>query len=335
MKAEEIQQNLPAFLERQTGKKVRVENVVQMTGGASREIWSLDAVLEGESVPMVLRSAAVGWVRTQAIPEYDLLKAAFDAGVPVPEPLFMSDDVLPVSFFLMRRIPGETIARRLLRDEEYSQAREAMAAQLGVAAARIHAIPADKYDSLGLREPPIDRPPAAAELEGLEETYRTMTPEAHPAFELAFRWLRRRLPEANERCLVHGDFRVGNMIFGPEGLRSVIDWEGAHIGDPMEDLGWVCVRSWRFGGPKPVGGVGDREQLFEAYERESGRPVDADRVRYWEIFGNLRWGVICITQAQRHLQGHSPSVELVSIGRRTVETEVELMELMGGPPGAG
>ncbi|HEX5938980.1 MAG TPA: hypothetical protein VFZ12_01330, partial [Dehalococcoidia bacterium] len=104
MRAEEIQQNLPAFLERQTGKKVRVENVVQMTGGASREIWSLDATLDGESVPMVLRSAAVGWVRTQAIPEYDLLRAAFDAGVPVPEPLFMSDDVLPVSFFLMRRI---------------------------------------------------------------------------------------------------------------------------------------------------------------------------------------------------------------------------------------
>jgi aminoglycoside phosphotransferase (APT) family kinase protein len=335
LNAEEIKERLPDFLKRKTGSDARVENVSQMTGGASREIWSLDAILDGQTVPLVLRSAAVGWVTTKAIPEYDLLKAAFEAGVPVPEPLFVGDDSLPVSFFLMRRIPGETIARRLLRDDEYATARQALAGQLGAAAARIHAIPEERYRNMDLREPPAEQPPAAAELDGLEQTYRGITPEAHPAFELAFRWLRRRLPEANERCLVHGDFRVGNVIFGPEGLRSVIDWEGAHIGDPMEDLGWVCVRSWRFGGPRPVGGVGEREQLFNAYEKESGRPVDAERVRFWEIFGNLRWGVICITQAQRHLQGLSPSVELAAIGRRTVETEVELMELMGGPAGAG
>jgi aminoglycoside phosphotransferase (APT) family kinase protein len=335
LNAEEIKERLPDFLKRKTGSDARVENVSQMTGGASREIWSLDAILDGQTVPLVLRSAAVGWVTTKAIPEYDLLKAAFEAGVPVPEPLFVGDDSLPVSFFLMRRIPGETIARRLLRDDEYATARQALAGQLGAAAARIHAIPEERYRNMDLREPPAEQPPAAAELDGLEQTYRGITPEAHPAFELAFRWLRRRLPEANERCLVHGDFRVGNVIFGPEGLRSVIDWEGAHIGDPMEDLGWVCVRSWRFGGPRPVGGVGEREQLFNAYEKESGRPVDAERVRFWEIFGNLRWGVICITQAQRHLQGLSPSVELAAIGRRTVETEVELMELTGGPAGAG
>ncbi|HET9199974.1 MAG TPA: phosphotransferase family protein, partial [Dehalococcoidia bacterium] len=215
MKAEDIQRELPAFLERQTGKQAAVENVVQLTGGASREIWSLDAILAGELVPMVLRSAAVGWVTTKAIPEYDLLKAAFEAGVPVPEPLFMGDDSLPVSFFLMRRIPGETIARRLLRDDEYSQARAALAGQLGAAAARVHAIPQGRYKEMELREPPADQAPAAAELEGLEQTYRGITPEAHPAFELAFRWLRRRLPDANERCLVHGDFRVGNVIFGP------------------------------------------------------------------------------------------------------------------------
>jgi aminoglycoside phosphotransferase (APT) family kinase protein len=305
-----------------------------MTGGASREIWSLDAVVGGESVPLVLRSGSVGWVTSQTVPEYDLLKIAFAAGVPVPEPLHQSDDSLPVPFFLMRRIPGETIARRLLRDEEYAQARSELAAQLGRAAALIHSIPRENYENFGLREPSVDTTPAASELEGIEATFRNMTPEPHPAFELAFRWLRRRLPDADERSLVHGDFRVGNVIFGPEGLRSVIDWEGAHIGDPMEDLGWLCVRSWRFGGPKPVGGVGEREQLFAAYEEASGRKVDPERVRFWEIFGNLRWGVICITQAQRHLQGLSPSVELAAIGRRTVETEVELMELMKGPPNA-
>ncbi|MEX2236105.1 MAG: phosphotransferase family protein [Dehalococcoidia bacterium] len=336
MDAAHLQQKLPAFLARQTGaREVTVENVYQMTGGASREIWSLDAIVDGETIPMVLRSGSIGGVTTQVIPEYDLLKAAFEAGVPVPEPLYSGDDSLDLSFFLMRRIPGETLARRLLRDDEYQPAREAMPAELGAAAARIHAIPRERFEAMGLREPPPRTSPAASELEGIEQTYRTLTPEPHLAFELAFRWLRRRLPDTDERTLVHGDFRVGNVIFGPEGLRSVLDWEGAHVGDPMEDLGWMCVRSWRFGGPKPVGGIGEREDLFRGYEQASGRKVDAERVRYWEIFGNLRWGVICIGQAQAHLSGRHESIELAAIGRRTVETEVELMELMEGPPDAG
>jgi aminoglycoside phosphotransferase (APT) family kinase protein len=164
-----------------------------------------------------------------------------------------------------------------------------------------------------------------------EETLRAIAPEPHPAFELAFRWLRRRMPPAVDRqTLVHGDFRVGNVIFGPEGLRAVLDWEISHIGDPMQDLGWVCVRSWRFGGDKPVGGIGTREEFFSAYERQSGVKVDASRVRFWEIFGNLRWGIICISQAQAGLNGPHNKLELSAIGRRIVETEVELMELMNG-----
>lgn len=170
-----------------------------------------------------------------------------------------------------------------------------------------------------------------------EQIYRAIAPEPHPAFELALRWLHARA-DAHERerasgpprALVHGDFRIGNVLFGPDGLRVMLDWELAHIGDPAEDMGFICVRSWRFGGPKPVGGIGDREEFFAAYEQAGGAPVDPEWVRFWEVFGNLRWGIICISQARTYLDGHSKSVELASIGRRTAETEWELLELIGG-----
>jgi len=205
-----------------------------------------------------------------------------------------------------------------------------MTAQLGAVLAKIHAIPIEKHglDAL-LPTPPSDVSPALSEVDRFEQVYRVITPEPHPAFELAFRWLRERAPQTARRTLVHGDYRIGNVIFGPEGTRAILDWELAHIGDPMEDLGWICVRSWRFGNDdRPVGGVGTREQLFRAYEDASGCRVDPEHVRFWEAFGNLRWGVICISQAKTFLDGHSASVELAAIGRRIAETEWELLQLM-------
>ncbi len=155
-------------------------------------------------------------------------------------------------------------------------------------------------------------------------------------FELAFRWLRQRLPDAAHRTLVHGDYRIGNVMFGPEGTRAILDWELSHIGDPAEDLGWLCVRAWRFGNDDlPVGGIGRRETLLAAYRDAGGAPISAERVRFWEVFGNLKWAIICIAQAKTHLDGLVKSVELASLGRRTAETELELLELIKSTDGRG
>jgi aminoglycoside phosphotransferase (APT) family kinase protein len=154
--------------------------------------------------------------------------------------------------------------------------------------------------------------------------------EPHPVFELALRWLRNRLPASDRVTVVHGDFRNGNFIVGPEGIRAVLDWELAHLGDPWEDLAWVCMRSWRFGGPGEVGGFGDRDVFYEAYERTSGIPVDRDAVTWWEVMSNVKWGVMTIVQAFTHLWGHVHSLELAAIGRRTVETEYDVLGLIGG-----
>jgi hypothetical protein len=148
------------------------------------------------------------------------------------------------------------------------------------------------------------------------------------------RWLEQERPVAGERCVVHGDFRLGNLVVGPDGLRAVLDWELAHIGDPMEDLGWLCVRAWRFGVDAPVAGLGDYDELFASYEAASGRAVDPQAVRWWEALGCLRWGAICMLQASAHLSGASRSVELAAIGRRTCEAEHDLLLLLGAGPEA-
>ena len=129
--------------------------------------------------------------------------------------------------------------------------------------------------------------------------------------------------------LVHGDYRTGNYLADESGVTAILDWEGAHLGDPIEDLGWLCVKSWRFGAvDKPAGGFGSREELWAAYERAGGIRVDPARAHWWEVFGTVRWGIICHNQAWRHLSGAIKSMELASIGRRAVETEVDLLQLL-------
>jgi aminoglycoside phosphotransferase (APT) family kinase protein len=349
LEPQELTQRLTDFLKRSHGaRSVRVDGLRLLTGGASRQTWSFDAVIDfgrgkTKTLPLVLRSDPRGGPNfMERELEYRLLKAAGDEGVPVPKVHLMGDDSLGLPFFLMERVEGETIPRRLLRDDIYAEARRSMTRQLATALAGIHRIAIERHGLSGeggLSLPPEDKSPAETELSRFEQTYRAITPEAHPAFELAIRWLRKHEPPAAERGLVHGDYRIGNVIFGPEGTRAILDWELAHIGDPMEDLGWICVRSWRFGNDDlPVGGIGTREEFWRAYEAAGGSAVDPDRVRFWEVFGNLRWGIICVSQARTYLSGvgsgAAPAggqVELASIGRRTSETEWELLNLMEVP----
>lgn len=314
---------------------VRVTSLRPLAGGASRESWAFDLVHEDGAVErLVLRRDPPGHaVQGGRREEFELLRAAAAAGVPVPRVRFCEDDpsVLGSPFFVMDFVPGETLARRLLRDAEYAPAREALPEQLAAALARIHAMdPRDPV--LGfLVAPPEGTPPAAAELERWEGVFRAAAPDPHPALELALRWLAPRVPASGPLRVVHGDFRVGNVIFGPEGLRAVLDWELTRLGDPMEDLGWLCVRAWRFGADaRPVGGLCDRERFFAAYERAGGIAVDAAAVRWWEVLGNFKWATICLMQARRVLDGLVQSVELASLGRRVAEMELELLALTEG-----
>jgi len=307
-----------------------VDGLKRLAGGASREIWLFTASHPGgRREPLVLRRDPPGHViESSRAGEFVLLETAAAAGVPVPRVRWCADDSEGLgSAFVMDFVAGETIARRLLRDAEYAPAREALPEQLAAALVRIHAMNASELPELTRPEPGTT--PAAAELARFEGILRAIAPDPHPAFELALRWLGARLPPSQRQTVVHGDYRVGNVIVGSEGLRAVIDWELTHVGDPMEDVGWLCVRSWRFGAPLPVGGLCERERFFAAYERAGGAPVDPAVVRWWEVFGNLRWGIMTLMQAQTFLGGVR-NVELASLGRRTCEMELELLDLMDG-----
>jgi len=289
-----------------------VTGLRRLSGGASRETWSF--ALDG--VPLVLRRDPPTAARSAGmLREAALFRAAAAAGVPVPELVDASDDpaVLGSAFLVMTHVEGETIPRKILRDPEFAAARPLLARQCGEILARLHTIPLD--DVPGLED------------QDQVAQYRAVLDGAgqpHPTFELAFRWLEEHRPQGSRRTVVHGDFRNGNLIVGPEGIRSVLDWELAHAGDPLEDLGWLCVKSWRFGVALPVGGFGTYDDLVEGY----GGDVDREALRWWEILGTLKWGIICIMQAMTHTSGAVRSVELAAIGRRVCEVEWDLLELL-------
>jgi aminoglycoside phosphotransferase (APT) family kinase protein len=304
-----------------------VTGAAKLSGGASQETWSFDIVHPDGVFGAILRRAPPGYGAAPSraaglAAEALLMQLAHDAGVPSPRVLHVLQphDGLGTGF-IMQRVEGETIARKILRDETFAKARPHLARQLGKVAAGIHGLPLAKL-------PKLRRMTAAKEISELERDYRSFD-WPRPVFELALRWLRDRDPGLSpEVTLVHGDFRHGNLIIGPDGLRAVLDWELAHIGDPMEDLGWVCVNSWRFGEiDKPVGGFGTREELFAGYEA-AGRRVDAERVKFWEVMGTLRWGVMCCGMMQRFRSGPEHSIERAMIGRRSSETEIDLLRLL-------
>lgn len=335
----ELANRLRKYLAHKLGAAdVAVVSLEPLAGGASRETWGLevDVTVAGEEkrYSFVLQRDPPGaHLPGQRRQEFELLRAAGQAGVPVPRVYWCESDptYLGSAFLVMERISGETIPRRLLRDATYEFARQALPRQLAHALAAIHRM---NWQSPALGElpvPPEHQPASLFELDRFENLYRSFTPDPHPVFELAFRWLRHHAVREERRTLVHGDFRLGNVLCGTEGLRAVLDWELAHVGDPLEDVGWLCVRAWRFGNDHlPVGGLAPREEFYAAYEEASGYKIDPQRARYWEVLGNLKWGIITILQLRSYLEGDGANVELASLGRRTAEVELELLRGMKG-----
>lgn len=325
--AGDFAERLTAACARHLGGAGKLEKLQRLSGGASQEMWSFDFVTpDGSRLELILRRNVRSHLENLASEtEFALLGAAQAGGVPVPATKFLLDaaDELGTGY-AMDRIAGETIPRKILRDAEYTEALPRMAKQAGRILARIHAVDVSAIAGLA----PAPRDPAASAIEQLR-TLIDRFGEPHPVFELALRWLAETAPPPADHALVHGDFRNGNFIVGPEGIRAVLDWELAHVGDPIEDLGWLCVPSWRFGVvDKAVGGFGEIEELCAAYGAAGGRAVDPERVHYWMVLGTLRWGVICQAQAFTHRSGLTRSVELAAIGRRVCETEWDLLNLI-------
>lgn len=327
----DLETGLLATMRRVAPEAAGIANLRRLSGGASRESWSFDLETPKGTEPLILRRAPAGL--DAAAPEASLppdtearlQAAAFEAGVPVPGVRLVLEPADGLGLgYVMARVAGETIARRILRDARYATARANLPRGCGAALARVHGMNAKSFEGA------LSEMPAEAELARYRRIHDGFG-EPHPVLEVGFKWLAERLPEPGPPAIVHGDFRNGNFIVGEEGLRAVLDWELAHLGDPAEDLAWLCVPSWRYGElDRPAGGFGAREDLFAAYEAAGGGPVDPARVHFWEVLGTLKWGIMCQMLSHAHLDGHIRSVERAAIGRRVSEAEIDLLAYLDG-----
>jgi aminoglycoside phosphotransferase (APT) family kinase protein len=313
-------EDLRARLERALGG--RVGAVRRLSGGASR----VTSTFELELATGGLRTLVLQRMRGTALTghpgvetEAALLRSAGEAGVPVPKVVAAgAPDGLDPGWLVVEHLDGESLPRRLFRDDEFAHARALLTGQTARALAAVHSIDPDTVPGL----PPAD--PLRRPLDFLDELQKT-----RPVLELGVRWLDRNEPEAAPSVVVHGDFRMGNLMVDADGLRGVLDWELAHRGNAGEDVGWLCARAWRFGEPGRVGGFGELEPFLAAYREAGGRELEVEEVRWWEAYAAVKWAVICLLQASKHLQGTTRSVELAAIGRRACESEWDLLGLLG------
>ena len=306
---------LATAVEPALGAPVAIAELQRLTGGASRETWAFTA----NGIELILRRDPPGRPSTPGVMrrEADAMRACGRAGLRVPEVLAYDDgELLGTTGLVMRRVPGETLARRILRDEMFTEARRVLVRDLGHFLAGLHAI--DPAELPGAETPdPV----------GVWDKYLHLD-DRSPIFEKAHAWLLANHPPCSTDALIHGDLRMGNVIVGPTGLEAVIDWELVHRGDPLEDLAWLCLKAWRFGEPLEVGGLGTIDELVTAYEGAGGRPVDRDALHWWLAAKTLTWGIGCMIQADFHLSGRVRSVDLAAVGRRAAEQEWDLIELL-------
>jgi len=325
---------LEAFLKQASGARdAAIRGWRRLSGGAVQECWAFEAEMRGGaldgSATLVLRTdapTALAASRSRA-QEFALLRAAFAAGVPVPEPLYCSEDAAVIGrpFFLMRWVSGVADGAAVVRSAEWDARRPKLLTELGRQLAAIHAMPvAANLAFLG--EPPTD--PAAARLARYRE-WLLQFDDPHPVAELALRWLARERRAPAQAVLCHGDFRTGNYLATHDGIAAILDWEFADWADPHEDIGWFCSKSWRFGAyDREAGGLGTREAFYRAYEAAGGRLIDPERVHYWEVAASLRWLLLALQQRDRFLKGGERSLDLALTGRRPAECEFEIIRLI-------
>lgn len=333
-----LRERLAARLGEAAGQPVEVRALKPLVGGACQDNFRVEVTVGGVTRTLALRSDALtslpGSIGREQ--EYAVIRAAVEAGVRTPAVRWLTDGLVRdgAHGYLMDWVEGEAIGARVTRSPELAAAREGLPDQLSEALARIHSITPASHPALPISRPPMlpDADPAEAAI-GFVSRLLDRLPAPRPACELALRWLRERRPPRAAVTLVHGDFRTGNFLVGPDGLGAVLDWEFAHWGDPVEDIGWLCTRDWRFGEVHlPVGGFAPRARFYRAYAAAAGRDLDPARVHYWEVFGNVRWGAATAMQGLRYAQGQR-DLELLAIPRRAAEMEYEALRLIEvGPP---
>jgi len=312
---------LEALIAAGVGAPVTLGAVTPLSGGASSATYRVEAEIAGAPASFIFQRTAgeVAGTVPRAV-QAEVQRRAGALGVPVAPVIATSAATDPLGDGVVTAfVAGEALAPRWLRSPDFAQARAALTAQCATALARLHAAPLAHWADL-----PLKSGSGAQLLADMFDLYRRICVDV-PAFDLAFAWLKPRMPQTPATCLVHGDFRSGNILVDEAGLAAALDWELTHLSVPAEDLGWLCVQAWRFGQWQlPVGGFGTREALLEAH----GGTVSREELHIWEVYGNLKWGMSCLQLADDHVSGRVPSVERAAIGRRVSEVAADLTYLL-------
>jgi aminoglycoside phosphotransferase (APT) family kinase protein len=331
MVVDEAARALAQFVRQQTrAESVQVVDFRRLVGGAIQSNYALTVDCAEGTHPgrldLVVRSDAPSTIAASLTreQEFHVLNVAVSAGVKAPQPYWHCVDTSLIghAFCVMARLPGSASGRELVRGGLSPEQADRLTHDLGVQMARLHRV-RPPHDSLAF----LAAPPRSAALRRVRQYRQALDgiQEPHPVLEWSLNWLADHAAPVSDVVLCHGDFRTGNYLVDDGTLTGILDWEFCAWSDPYEDLGWLCAKSWRFGGAKPVGGIGDKAILFDAYARESGKPVDARRVLYWEAMAMTRWATIALQQGQRHLSGRESSLELALTGRLLPQIEFDLL----------
>jgi aminoglycoside phosphotransferase (APT) family kinase protein len=304
-----------------------------LAGGAMHEWWSA-ATSASDAPDVVIRLApAARDDAAKARMEFEILSKMRARGVRVARPIYVGENPNDQTFMVSERVEGDTNPRQLLMSDDYGAARHQLVQDLAADLAIVHTVMPSEIDA-PLRSPEAGEDALVSEVARQLAEYDRVKINPHPLVEWSLRWIARRVAKLPKRHdpphVVHGDLRIGNILYNRTGLAAILDWEGVHAGEAEEDLSWFCTKVWRFNRRDlAAGGITDRETWVQAYERAGGRPVDRERLRLWEILQNVRWAVICMMQAKQHLDGWMDSHEHAAIGRRAADTELEVLRLAG------
>ena len=317
---------------------IAVENLYRIPGGQSRETWSFDARWReaGKDVErgfILRRDPDASLLESDRNLEFGVMAAVGSQGVPVPEMYWLEDDasLLDRPFCMMARIDGcEANPTKVLLDPRLFSVRQHLADQFTDILARIHAVDWSRPGFEVLGEAPAPGACGLAEVERWERIVAQESLDPQPVLRAAFRWMRNHPPKSAQKVvLVHADYRTGNFLAHPSGeIRGILDWEMTHLGDPLEDVGWACIRPWRWLGNEQIGGLMERDYLYRRYEEASGFKIDEESVRFWEVLGNVKLAAIFLTGARSYCEGRTRSAMMAFLGRNVNRLELEVMDLM-------
>jgi len=309
---------------------VEITDLRLLPGGAIQQNWLLDLTVNGTPLETVLRTDSTSSLEDSLsrAQEYAIFKEAFEAGVTVPEPLWLSVDTQWIGkpFFIMHRVAGTAVGHKIVRNDAMGGGRKVLANRLGQELARIHSIKHGQAE-LGFLSLPTPTPALHRVAE-----YRTALDASdmpQPTLEWGLYWLEQNAPAAvKEIVLCHNDFRTGNYMVTEKSLTGILDWEFAAWSDPMVDIGWFCAKCWRFGMvDNEAGGISSRDDFYDGYEQITGMQIDRNAVLYWEVMATMRWAIIAMKQGDRHISGREPSLELALTRHIVPELEQDILHM--------